>query len=100
MTKALCCSLHQKSAAENCLAPKSLKTLLECVRMKTFSRFGFQQMQVDVHYLSLYLWRFVSDENLVTFMLDEIMSSAVHRCYDTDIVPMEQSVVELICDRN
>ena len=42
----------------------ALKTLMECVRMKTFSRFGFQQMQVDVHYLNLYLWRFVSDENL------------------------------------
>ena len=78
----------------------ALKTLLESTRLQTFSRFGFQQMQVDVHYLSLYLWRFVSDENLVTFMLDEVMSSAVHRCSDTEIVPMEQSVVELICDRN
>jgi len=38
----------------------ALKTLMECVRMKTFSRFGFQQMQVDVHYLNLYLWRFES----------------------------------------
>ena len=78
----------------------ALKTFMECVRLKTFSRFGFQQMQVDVHYLSLYLWRFVSDENLVTFMLDEVMSSCVHRVSDTDIVPMEQSVVELLCNRN
>ena len=76
----------------------ALKTLMECVRMKTFSRFGFQQMQVDVSYLNLYLWRFVSDENLVVFMLDEVMISAVHRCPDP--VPMEQSVVEVICDRN
>jgi len=76
----------------------ALKTLMECVRMKTFSRFGFQQMQVDVHYLNLYLWRFVSDENLVRFMLDEVMTSAVHRCPDPQ--PMEQSVVELISDRN
>ncbi len=43
----------------------ALKTLLECVRTRTFSRYGFQQIQVDVHYLQLYLWRFVSDENLV-----------------------------------
>jgi hypothetical protein len=76
----------------------ALKTLLECVRLKTFSHFGFQQMQVDVHYLNVYLWRFVSDENLVTFMLDEVMTSAVHRCPDP--VAMEQSVVEVICDRN
>lgn len=75
----------------------ALKTLLECVRLRTFSRFGFQQMQVDGHYLNLYLWRFVSDENLVTFLLDEVMTSAVHRCCDP--VPMEQSVVEVICDR-
>ena len=76
----------------------ALKTFMECVRTKTFSRFGFQQMQVDVHYLNLYLWRFVSDENLVMFMLDEVMTSAVHRCPDP--IPMEQSVVEMICDRN
>ena len=76
----------------------ALKTLLECVRMKTFSKFGFQQMQVDVYYLNLYLWRFVADENLVMFMLDEVMTSAVHRCPDPS--PMEQSVVDVICDRN
>ena len=76
----------------------ALKTLLECVRMKTFSRFGFQQMQVDVHYLNLFMWRFVSDENLVMFMLDEVMTSAVHRCPDP--LPMEQSVVEVICDKS
>ena len=66
--------------------------------IQTFTfRYGFQQMQVDAHYLQLYLWRFVSDENLVTFLLDEIMTSSVHRC--TDPVPMEASVVEVICDR-
>jgi hypothetical protein len=26
----------------------ALKTLLECVRLRTFSRFGFQQMQVPI----------------------------------------------------
>lgn len=75
----------------------ALKTLLECVRLRTFSRYGFQQIQVDCHYLNLYLWRFVSDENLVTFLLDEVMTSVVHRCYDP--VAMENSVVEMICDR-
>ena len=76
----------------------ALKTLLECVRLKTFSRFGFQQMQVDVHYLNLYMWRFVSDENLVMFMLDEVMTSVMYMCPDP--TPMEQSVVDVICDRN
>ncbi len=40
----------------------SLKTFLECIRLKTFSRYGLQQIQVDCHYLQLYLWRFVSEE--------------------------------------
>ena len=75
----------------------ALKTLLECVRLRTFSRFGFQQIQVDAHYLQLYLWKFVSDENLVNFMLDEVMTSVLYRCPDP--VQMENSVVEVICDR-
>lgn len=40
----------------------SLKTLLECVRLRSFSKFGLQQIQVDTHYLQLNLWRFVADE--------------------------------------
>ena len=43
-----------------------LKALLECVRLRTFGKFGLQQMQVDSHYLQIYLWRFVSDEQWVT----------------------------------
>ncbi|XP_014667495.1 PREDICTED: vacuolar protein sorting-associated protein 51 homolog [Priapulus caudatus] len=75
----------------------SLKTFMECVRLRTFGRYGLQQLQVDTHYLQLYLWRFVTDENLVHFLLDEIVSSAVHRCLNA--VMMESSVVDLICDR-
>ncbi|KAJ7307501.1 hypothetical protein JRQ81_009524 [Phrynocephalus forsythii] len=75
----------------------SLKTFLECVRLRTFGRFGLQQIQVDCYYLQLYLWRFVSDENLVHFLLDEIVGSTAHRCLDP--VPMEQSVIEVICER-
>ncbi|XP_077324054.1 vacuolar protein sorting-associated protein 51 homolog isoform X1 [Lithobates pipiens] len=75
----------------------SLKTFLECVRLRTFGRFGLQQIQVDCHYLQLYLWRFVSDENLVHCLLDEVVCSAAHRCLDP--APMEQSVIEVICER-
>jgi len=74
-----------------------LKTFLECVRMKTLGKFGLQQLQVDCHYLQLYLWRFVSDEKIVTSLLDEVLSSAVNRC--VDVVYMEQSVVEVICEK-
>ncbi|XP_066581600.1 vacuolar protein sorting-associated protein 51 homolog [Prorops nasuta] len=75
----------------------SLKTFLECVRLRTFSKYGLQQIQVDTHYLQLYLWRFVSDENVVHFLLDEILGSAVHRCLEA--VLMEPSVVDIICER-
>ncbi|KAJ8316807.1 hypothetical protein KUTeg_004711 [Tegillarca granosa] len=75
----------------------SLKTFLECVRLRTFGKYGLQQIQVDTHYLQLYLWRFVSDENLVQVLLDEIVCSTVHRCLDP--VMMEPSVIDLICER-
>ncbi|KAI8789689.1 vacuolar protein sorting-associated protein 51 [Biomphalaria glabrata] len=75
----------------------SLKTFLECVRLRTFGKYGIQQIQVDTHYLQLYLWRFVSDENLVQVLLDEIVCSAVHRCVDPTM--MEPSVIDLICER-
>ncbi|XP_055935423.1 vacuolar protein sorting-associated protein 51 homolog isoform X1 [Argiope bruennichi] len=75
----------------------SLKTFLECVRLRTFSKYGLQQVQVDIHYLQLYLWHFVADENLVHVLLDEIMSSAVNRCLEP--VLMEPSVVDVICER-
>ncbi|KAJ3588602.1 hypothetical protein NHX12_009456 [Muraenolepis orangiensis] len=75
----------------------SLKTFLECVRLRSFGRYGLQQIQVDCHYLQMYLWRFVSDENLAHFLLDEIVGSTAHRCLDP--APMEQSVIEVICER-
>ncbi|XP_001360415.2 vacuolar protein sorting-associated protein 51 homolog [Drosophila pseudoobscura] len=74
-----------------------LKTLLECVRLRTFSKYGLQQIQVDAHYLQMNLWRFVSDENLVNFLLDELLGSAVQRCLES--VLMEPNAVEIICER-
>eukprot|EP00731_Ephydatia_muelleri_P020952 Em0013g679a len=75
-----------------------LKALLECVRLRTFGKFGLQQMQVDAHYLQIYLWRFVSDEQLVKVLLDQVLSSTVERCAES--VLMDQSVVEAICEKN
>ena len=44
------------------LDPLTPQAFLECVRLRTFGKFGLQQMQVDSHYLQIYLWRFVYDE--------------------------------------
>lgn len=76
----------------------SLKTLLECVRLRTFSKFGLQQVQVDAHYLQMNLWRFVADENVMYYLLDEILGSAVHRCFEPNL--MEPNAVGIICERN
>ena len=41
---------------------ESLQGFLECVRLKTFGKYGIQQVQVDCYYLQLFLWRFTCDE--------------------------------------
>ncbi len=68
----------------------TMQALLECVRLRTFGRYGLQQMQVDCHYLQVYLWKFVSDEQLVRVLLEQVMASTMERCADTTL--MEQSV--------
>ncbi|KAG5671805.1 hypothetical protein PVAND_001980 [Polypedilum vanderplanki] len=79
----------------------SLKTLLECVRLRTFSKYGLQQIQVDAHYLQLNLWRFVADENIIYFLLDDILGSAVLRCMEKNPsgLLMEPNAVDLIVER-
>ncbi|XP_023319685.1 vacuolar protein sorting-associated protein 51 homolog [Eurytemora carolleeae] len=88
-----------KISVLTCIIKLGLKTLLECVRLKTFARFGLQQIQVDCHYLQLYLWRFVEDEAVVYHLLDEIMSSALLRSLEQPPILMEPSIVEVICDK-
>ncbi|KAL7019939.1 hypothetical protein ACKWTF_011313 [Chironomus riparius] len=79
----------------------SLKTLLECVRLRTFSKYGLQQIQVDAHYLQLNLWRFVADENIIYILLDDILGSAVLRCLEKNPsgMLMEPNAVDLIVER-
>ncbi|KPM08825.1 Exocyst complex component Sec5-like protein [Sarcoptes scabiei] len=74
----------------------SLKTLIECVRLCTFSRYGFQQIQVDSYYLQTKLWRFISDEKIILNLIDEVISSSKKRCLDP--IGMERSVIENIYD--
>lgn len=72
-----------------------LKTLIECIRLCSFSKFGFQQIQIDSTYLQNQMWRFVIDENLLFNMNDEILLSAYQRCIDP--IKMEQVLVDKIC---
>uniref|UniRef100_A0A1I8A9N8 Vacuolar protein sorting-associated protein 51 homolog n=1 Tax=Steinernema glaseri TaxID=37863 RepID=A0A1I8A9N8_9BILA len=74
-----------------------LKSFLESVRMQTFGRYGLEQIQVDCYFLQQQLWKYVSDEAVVTSMIDEIVSSVVHRSVQPKI--MEPGAVKEICDR-
>ena len=57
---------HNEVWPDNDKMPDSInQTFLECVRVRTFGRYGLQQIQVDTYYLQMYLWRFVSDEKWV-----------------------------------
>ena len=73
-----------------------LKTFIECVRLCSFSRFGFQQVQIDATYLQNQLWRFVTDENLIINLTEEITLSAYQRSFDP--IKMESGLLDRICE--
>ena len=50
----------------------SLKTLLEFVRLQTFNRSGFQQVQLDMQFLRTPLKEIADDEAAIDFLLDEV----------------------------
>ncbi|CAF1163219.1 unnamed protein product [Rotaria sp. Silwood1] len=89
----------QKTSILSSIIKLLLKTYLECIRLKTFSRYGLQQVQVDINYLYNYLWSFVNnDDRFITNLLEEIVSSTVMRCLDP--ILMEASVITVICEGN
>ena len=73
----------------------TLKTLVEEVRLSTFSRHGFQQLQVDCAMLRWVLPPCVDDEGSVMALLDEALISCQERCLDA--VAMEHGVLEELC---
>lgn len=55
----------------------SLKSLQEFVRLQTFNRSGFQQIQLDIQFLRSPLKEIVEDEAAVDFLLDEVIEQRV-----------------------
>ena len=49
-----------------------LKSMQEVVRLHTFNRSGFQQIQLDMQYLRITLKDSAEDEAAVEFLLDEV----------------------------
>jgi hypothetical protein len=50
----------------------TLKSFQECVRLQTFNRSGYQQIQLDMHYLRDPLHNLLDNETVVDFLLDEV----------------------------
>lgn len=65
-----------------------LKAWAESVRMKTFGKGGFQQVQIDAEFAKVWLWRFATaDERLMHSLLEEAQQTAYRRCIDA--VPLD-----------
>ncbi|KAF9348493.1 Vacuolar protein sorting-associated protein 51 [Mortierella sp. AD094] len=72
-----------------------LKAWAETVRMKTFGKGGFQQVQVDAEFAKVWLWRFATaDERLMHSLLEETQQTAYRRCIDA--APLDMNIVETI----
>ncbi|XP_050343272.1 vacuolar protein sorting-associated protein 51 homolog [Nymphalis io] len=86
-----------RAALSNGALKVALKALVECVRLRTFSRHGLQQLQVDVHFLQQRLSCMGNDERLLNSLLEDALASAQIRCVDPQL--MEASIVDIICER-
>lgn len=54
-----------------------LKSLQEFVRLQTFNRSGFQQIQLDIQFLRTPVKEIVEDEAVIDFLLDEVKEKRV-----------------------
>jgi len=68
------------------------------VRKKVLGKFGLHQIQVDTHYLQLYLWKFVNNESFLYSLLDEILASSIQRCVNPAL--LESTMVEVIAEKS
>ncbi|XP_028779007.1 vacuolar protein sorting-associated protein 51 homolog [Neltuma alba] len=69
-----------------------LKSLQEFVRLQTFNRSGFQQIQLDTQFLRTPLREVVEDEAAMDFLLDEVIVAAAERCLDP--IPLEPPILD------
>ncbi|KAK6937283.1 hypothetical protein RJ641_030791 [Dillenia turbinata] len=69
-----------------------LKSFQEFVRLQTFNRSGFQQIQLDIHFLRTPLKEMAEDEAVVDFLLDEVIVATSERCLDP--IPLESPILE------
>ncbi|KAL2323708.1 hypothetical protein Fmac_028087 [Flemingia macrophylla] len=69
-----------------------LKSLQEFIRLQTFNRSGFQQIQLDIQFLRIPLREIVEDEAAIDFLLDEVIVATAERCLDP--IPLEPPILD------
>ncbi|XP_012569964.1 vacuolar protein sorting-associated protein 51 homolog [Cicer arietinum] len=69
-----------------------LKSIQEFVRLQTFNRSGFQQVQLDIQFLRTPVREIVEDEAAVDFLLDEVIVATAERCLDP--IPLEPPILD------
>jgi hypothetical protein len=74
-----------------------LKTFNECVRMTTFGKDGFQQLQVDAQFLRVIWSKLVDKEKYITDLVDEVVDSCAQRCLEA--TPLDKNIVQSLVDK-
>lgn len=69
-----------------------LKSLQEFVRLQTFNRSGYQQIQLDIEFLKNPLKEFIDDDAAIDFLLQEVTNAAHERCLDP--IPLELPILD------
>ncbi|KAI3773199.1 hypothetical protein L6452_04403 [Arctium lappa] len=83
---------HTQESVVMTIIKLCLKSLQEFVRLQTFNRSGFQQIQLDMQYLRPTLKGTAEDEAAVEFLLDEVIVAAAERCLDPS--PLEPAILD------
>lgn len=73
-----------------------LKSLQEFVRLQTFNRSGFQQIQLDIQFLRTTLRETAEDEAAIDFLLDEVLGLSLQLWTILKCLILEFNLVE--CD--
>ncbi|KAM7521415.1 hypothetical protein LguiA_011317 [Lonicera macranthoides] len=83
---------HNQESIITTIIKLCLKSLQEFVRLQTFNRSGFQQVQLDIQFLRTALKETAEDEAAVDFLLDEVIVAAAERCLDP--IPLEPPILD------
>ncbi|XP_071696754.1 vacuolar protein sorting-associated protein 51 homolog [Rutidosis leptorrhynchoides] len=83
---------HTQESVVMTIVKLCLKSLQEFVRLHTFNRSGFQQIQLDMQYLRITLKDSAEDEAAVEFLLDEVIVASAERCLDP--CPLEPAILD------